>query len=161
PSVAAAAAKLNGLFSAEPETKKKPVTASDVPPEGEPEGEPEVQPEGDEPEGDAGEDAPADDAHEDGDEGQSEQPLTTLKDIAEKLGVEESKLFDLKLPTKIDGVEGEATLAQLVKSFQLEGHLNRELMKVADQRKEVEKAKESIEQERNAKLGELGQLAQI
>lgn len=44
----------------------------------------------------------------------------------------------LKLKTKIDGEEGEATLAELVKSYQLESHVNRKSMELAERRKAIE-----------------------
>lgn len=79
---------------------------------------------------------------------QEETPLpTSLSELAETLGVEQEKLYDLKLKTKIDGVEGEATLAQILKSYQLEGHLNRKSMELADQRKAFEQDTQKLTQE--------------
>lgn len=69
---------------------------------------------------------------------------THLTELAESLGVEPEKLYDLKLKTKIDGQEGEATLAQLLKSYQLEGHLNRKNMEIAEQRKALENETQKI-----------------
>jgi hypothetical protein len=89
------------------------------------------------------------------DDAQEEAPSlpTDIHELAESLGVEPSKLFDLKVKTKVDGVEGEATLAQLLKSYQLEGHLNRKSMELSDQRK-------AFEQEAQQKLGEVNQRTQ-
>ena len=44
----------------------------------------------------------------------------------------------LKIRVKIDGQESEATLAELVKGYQLEGHVTRKSMELADQRKALE-----------------------
>jgi len=87
--------------------------------------------------------------------------LTALADVAQKLGLDESKLYDIKIKTKVDGVDGEATLAQLVKSYQFEGHLNRKSMELTDLKKEAEKRLESIETERQQRIGTLEQAAQI
>lgn len=79
---------------------------------------------------------------------EEETPVpTSLSELAETLGVEQEKLYDLKLKTKIDGVEGEATLAQILKSYQLEGHLNRKSMDLADQRKAFEQETQKQTQE--------------
>jgi hypothetical protein len=58
--------------------------------------------------------------------------------LAEAMGVDSAKLFNLKVKTKIDGQEGEATLADLIKSYQLEGHLNKKSMALSDQQKAYE-----------------------
>lgn len=71
---------------------------------------------------------------------------STLSELAEALGIDPEKLYDIKAKTKVDGEEGEATLAQLLKSYQLEGHLTRKSMELSDQRKafeqEAQKAKD-------------------
>ena len=40
-------------------------------------------------------------------------------------------ILTVKIPVKIDGVEGEATVADMQKSYQLQGHLTRKLQEVA------------------------------
>jgi hypothetical protein len=84
------------------------------------------------------------------DEGEYELP-ESLDRFAEDIGVDASKLFTLKVKTKIDGTEGEATLADLIKSYQLEGHLNKKSMAFSEQQKayeaQVSQQKHAIEQE--------------
>lgn len=156
-SVEHAAQTINGLFTreeVEPPPKKKEETPEAGGEDHEEESEDSTE--------DSTEDQEAseEDTEEEGEE-QDAQPLTTLSELADRLGVDESSLYDLKLPTKIDGEEGQATLSQLVKSFQLEGHLNRENMKVAESRKELESQREKLEKERNEKLQELQQSLQV
>lgn len=62
----------------------------------------------------------------------------TIDGIAEHLGVTKDDLLSLKVNTKIDGIEGQASLAELVKSYQLEGHLNQKSMQLAEMKKAAE-----------------------
>lgn len=151
-SVAEAAQKINGLFGEIHEEEKEPKgeTSEEVLEEVTEESETESESE-DEESGESETEA----------EEEESRPLTTLSEIAESLGVSESDLYDIKLKTKIDGQDGEATLAQLVKSYQLEGHLNRKSMEVSDLKKEIEKERESIEQHKQQKLSELNQAGEI
>lgn len=55
--------------------------------------------------------------------------------LAQSMGVEPEKLLSMKVKTKIDGQDGEATLADLVKSYQLEGHINKKSMALSEQQK--------------------------
>ncbi len=76
--------------------------------------------------------------------------LSTLDDLAEALseqGYDLERLLDLEAKVKIDGKEGKARLRDLIKSHQLEGHLNQKLMTFADERKafETERATKSRE----------------
>lgn len=66
------------------------------------------------------------------------QQLSTLAELSEATGLELEKLMDLDVPTKIDGKEGKARLRDLIKSYQLEGHLNQKLMTFADEKKAFE-----------------------
>lgn len=61
-----------------------------------------------------------------------------FEDLANDFGVEPEKLLNLKVKTKIDGEEGEARLADLIKSYQLEGHLNRRNMEIVERQKAFE-----------------------
>ncbi len=58
--------------------------------------------------------------------------VTDLKTLAEATGLESDKFMDLEIPTKIDGKPGSARLRDLIKSYQLEGHLNQKLMTHAE-----------------------------
>lgn len=64
-------------------------------------------------------------------------------ELASMFGLDQSQVSvsddgDLKIRVKIDGQESEATLAELVKGYQLEGHVTRKSMELADQRKALE-----------------------
>ena len=64
-------------------------------------------------------------------------------ELANMFGLDQSQVSvsddgNLKIRVKIDGQESEATLAELVKGYQLEGHVTRKSMELADQRKALE-----------------------
>jgi len=78
----------------------------------------------------------------------------SLEELAEALEVEPDVLNKaIKVHTKVDGEEGEATLGDLLKSYQLEGTLNKRLEAVANERKQFETV-------RNEQLQTLQQKAQ-
>lgn len=68
-----------------------------------------------------------------------------LRELSEKLGMTYEDLLDsIQAETKVDGEEGAVTLSKLLKSYQLEGSLNRKSM-------ELSEAKKALEQEAQAK----------
>jgi hypothetical protein len=76
-------------------------------------------------------------ANADGEDG--EQPsIKSLTELAEGLGWDLDKVLDLEASTKINGKEGKVALREILKSHQLEGHLNQGLMKLAEERKGFE-----------------------
>ena len=87
------------------------------------------------------------------DDAQSEdwQP-STLKELSEALGWDEDKLFNLPASVKIDGKEGTATLRDLVKSYQLDGHINQKLASLDTDRKAFMAEREKFQAERADKL---------
>lgn len=87
------------------------------------------------------------------DEGQT---LETLDDLKEYIGVE--SLDELRVRTKVDGVEGEATLGDVLKSYQLESHVNAKSIKVSEKEKALEKEFESRKAEVGQKLEDLDTL---
>lgn len=64
--------------------------------------------------------------------------LSTLSELADATGYELDKMLDLALPVKIDGKEGTARLRDLVKSYQLDGHINQKLASLDTDRKTFE-----------------------
>lgn len=64
--------------------------------------------------------------------------LSSLTELADATGLELDKLMDLDIATKIDGKEGKARLRDLIKSYQLEGHLTQKSMALAEERKAFE-----------------------
>jgi hypothetical protein len=149
-----AAQKLSGLFGAKPdkpkkEEKEEPETDSE--PAAEAEAETQEEEERQEPEGKEEEQPNEDEA----------RPLTSLEDIEQALGVDRDALMQISIKTKVDGVEQDATLAQILKGYQLESHVNRKSMEVSDLKKEVEKHKETFETEKQQKLSQLEQAATV
>ena len=83
-----------------------------------------------------------------------------VSDLAQYLGIDESKLDvdedgSLYVKTKVDGEENRATLADLVKSYQLEGHLNKRNMEVTELQKSLEEQKQQAEQQASERLQQL------
>lgn len=73
------------------------------------------------------------------DDGDSRWMPESLDELAEALEVEPDELFkNVKARIKVDGESGEATLADLLKSYQYEQHLNRRSQQMAGERKEWE-----------------------
>jgi hypothetical protein len=87
--------------------------------------------------------------------------VTDLKSLADATGLELDKLMDLDLPTKIDGKEGKARLRDVLKSYQLEGHLNQGLMKLAEERKAFEGEHVRKSGEIQALVGRVSQAATL
>ena len=83
-----------------------------------------------------------------------------LSHIAELLGVDEANLAvgeDGKIiaKTKVDGEEGSAKLNDLIKSHQLEGHLNKQNMEVIEAKKQLEAERQNFSQNAIAKTQQL------
>lgn len=97
-------------------------------------------------------DEPKEDASE---EEQQEQNFESIEELAEALGWEQDKLFSLAAKTKIDGKEGKATLRDLIKSHQLEGHLNQKLMTHAEEKKAFETERQNFLSTSQQKLQQL------
>jgi hypothetical protein len=83
-------------------------------------------------------------------EGGDKEPAEEKVDVAEEEGDEPEpdaeeaapldidKILSAKIPIKVDGVEGEATVEDLRKSYQLQGHLTRQLQEVAKTRNDLQ-----------------------
>ncbi len=82
-------------------------------------------------------------------EGDTEEEITLeASQLAEYLGVDADAVDvtedgELVLKTKIDGKEGRATLAELLKSYQLEGHVNQKSMQLSEDRKAFDAERET------------------
>ena len=83
-----------------------------------------------------------------------------LDDFAKLLGVESNKL-DLDesgqpvFKTKIDGIEGQVKVNDLLKSYQLEGHLNNKNMEVVEAKKAHDTEVQKFQEVANSKLQQL------
>jgi hypothetical protein len=100
---------------------------------------------------------PADDA---GDE-QTEASYETVTELAEALGWDLEKVLELEAPTKVDGKEGKARLRDLIKSYQLEGHLNQKLMTHAEEKRAYETERQTFLQQSQQKMMQLDAAAQV
>lgn len=97
------------------------------------------------------------------DEALTAAELRTLNQLAEATGLDLDKIMDLDIPTKIDGKEGIARLRDMVKSYQLEGHLTNKLTAFADEKKAFETERQTFTQTTQQKLMQMDagvQLAQ-
>lgn len=91
----------------------------------------------------------------DADSAPEEKPKT-LRELSDKLGMTYEELLDgIQAETKVDGEEGTATLSKLIKSHQLEGHLNRKSMELSDARKAFEVETQQKKQQFDAQLSQL------
>jgi hypothetical protein len=89
------------------------------------------------------------------DDALTEAQLSSIVDLADATGLELDKLMDLDIPTKIDGKEGKARLRDMIKSYQLEGHLNQKLMTFADEKKAFETERQTHMQQSQQKFMQL------
>jgi hypothetical protein len=88
---------------------------------------------------------------------QDTQSQITTSDLAKYLGVEESALDldedgTVKLRTKIDGTEGAAKLADLLKTYQINGHAENKAREVAEREKALQARQQEAEQQFTQRL---------
>lgn len=102
------------------------------------------------------------------DDGQQESDESQLStsDLSKFLGIDESQIDldddgTVKLKTKIDGVEGAAKLSELIKSYQLEGHVNKKSMEVAEREKALQQYMQQAESQAQARLTHVESLANV
>lgn len=144
----------NYLAASEP-SNDKPQAQETAPPkagDAEPEESPETQTE--QPAGD--------------DAGEEDGPQISLSDVAALLGVEESALDigedgSVSVKTKIDGKEGAAKFVDLVKSYQVQGHVDAKAREAAETAKAMQDRVQQFEawsQQESARLSNLAQVVQ-
>lgn len=109
----------------------------------------------------AKEEVPEEIPAEDAEESEAEARYETLSELAEALGWDLEKVLDLEAMTKIDGKEGKARLRDLIKSHQLEGHLNQKLMTFADEKKAFEAERQTFVQTSQHKLQQMDAALQV
>lgn len=74
---------------------------------------------------------------------EEEIALSTVAELAEATGLEMDAILGLKVQAKIDDKVSEVPLSQILKSYQLEGHLTKEQQKVSEFKKALEYEKET------------------
>lgn len=77
---------------------------------------------------------------------------STLDELAEALGWDSDKLFGLQAKVKVNGKEGTAAVRDLLKSYQLDEHINQKLASVDTDRKALVAEREQFNAERADKL---------
>lgn len=85
---------------------------------------------------------------------------SSIEALAQSMGVDTQKLLTLKVKTKIDGQEGEVPLADIVKSYQLEGHINKKSMAFAEQQRAYENQMAQHQQMLNQQYQQLNNYTQ-
>ncbi len=103
------------------------------------------------------------------DEGASEgvqEPQVSTADVAKWLGVDESALDvdedgSIKVKTKIDGKEGAAKFADLLKSYQTQGHADNKSREVAERERALQARTQEVEQQAQARLQHIEQLGNV
>jgi hypothetical protein len=93
--------------------------------------------------------------NEDDDNGHYHLP-SHIDELANALGVQPDDLFNIKIKTKVDGQDGEVSLAELRKSYQLEKHLNNKSMAFAEQQKAFQAQLNAHQQQMQHQTQEMG-----
>lgn len=70
-----------------------------------------------------------------------EQGDVYLEDLLQKMNIDPAKV---KTRTKVDGIEGEASILEVKKNYQLEQHLTKRGQKIGEQRRELEQMRNEI-----------------
>ena len=91
---------------------------------------------------------------------QEEGVELNLENLARHFNVEVDDLYDLQVPTKVNGEESVASLREVVKNYQLESAINQKSMKLSDELKSTEAEREKIRQERESYQSQLAPLMQ-
>ena len=89
-----------------------------------------------------------------------------LSDIAKLLGADESTLDvdddgNVMVRTKIDGQEGKAKFADLVKSYQLQGHVDKQVREAAEMRKAAQEQAAAVQHQAQIQQQLVGQIADV
>lgn len=85
----------------------------------------------------------------------------TLNELAQALGWDIDRILDLEAATKVDGKDGTRSLRDLIKSHQLEQHLNSKLMTFADEKKAFETERQTHIQQSQHKLMQMDAAIQV
>ena len=89
-----------------------------------------------------------------------------LSDLAKLLGADESALDvdddgNILVKTKIDGQEGKAKFADLLKSYQLQSHVDKQVREAADQRKALQEQSQAFQQQMQVQQAVIGKMAEV
>ena len=113
-------------------------------------------------------DAPATNEPEDVDAGDEDGETPNeyqLADVAKLLGADES-LLDVDedgavlVKTKIDGEEGKVKFSELIKSYQLQGHVDKQVREAAEVRKQAQEYAQAVQQQIQVQQAVISQIAE-
>lgn len=93
----------------------------------------------------------------------SDVDFTSVAELADRTGLSLDRLLDLSVPAKIDGKEAKATIRELIKSFQLDGHLTNRLQAAAKDKQAFESERQRVQaewQQERMKIDAATQVAQ-
>lgn len=112
-------------------------------------------------------DAPAPEPETEGAERQDDETPNEyqLADVAKLLGADETALDvdedgSILVKTKIDGQEGKVKFADLVKSYQLQGHVDKQVREAAEIRKQAFEQAQQVQQHIQVQQAVIGQIAE-
>jgi hypothetical protein len=88
-----------------------------------------------------------------------------LSDVAKLLGAEESALDvdedgSITVKTKIDGQEGKVKFTDLIKSYQLQGHVDKQVREAAELKKQVQEFAQQVQQQTQVQQAVVGKMAE-
>jgi hypothetical protein len=88
----------------------------------------------------------------DGDGQKSDEPQLSTSDLAKLLGLDDGALDldeegSVKIKTKVDGIEGAAKLQDLIKSYQLQEHVDKKSRETAEREKAFQVKQQEAEQQ--------------
>lgn len=89
-----------------------------------------------------------------------------LSDVAKLLGADESALEvgedgSVLVKTRIDGVDGKAKFSDLIKSYQLQGHVDQSVREAAEVRKQAQEYAQQVQQQAQVQQAVIGQLSEV
>lgn len=88
-----------------------------------------------------------------------------LADVAKLLGADENALDvaddgSILVNTKIDGEPGKVKFADLIKSFQLQGHVDKQVREAAEVRKQAQEYAQAVQQQTQVQQAVVGKIAE-
>jgi hypothetical protein len=94
------------------------------------------------------------------------QPQLTTSDLAKVLGIDEEALIvnddgSISVKSKIDGKEVAPKFADLIKSYQVQGHADNKAREVAEREKALQARQQEVEQAFQQRLSHVESLAQL
>lgn len=100
------------------------------------------------------------------DSGEENEPQLTTTEIAKYLGLDETIVDvddegNLLVKTKVDGQEGAAKLQDLLRSYQLKGHLDNRHREIVEQEQALREQLAAVEQQAQARVQQLEDLSKL